>query len=232
MASLAPETTSAPPQLDCEAEPGVRYREFGYAHLRKFLSEEVSRAFLARLKSDLSAQGIGLERLKTAQPLLRQPAVELYGYHYPPLATFHWGMTPAIEQLINEPLIPTYAYFRLYRQGDICRVHGDRPACEHSLSLTLAYADEIAWPLEVAVARTDQPYARNDDAFSADDLARAVPMAAGDAVLYQGVHHHHGRTQPNPNRWSAHMFLHWVSRTGPYADAAFDGQVPPASIAF
>ena len=57
-------------------------------------------------------------------------------------------------------------------------------------------------------------------------------MAVGDAVLYQGVHHHHGRTTPNPNRWSAHLFLHWVERDGPYADHAFDQQALPAHVDF
>ena len=57
-----------------------------------------------------------------------------------------------------------------------------------------------------------------------------VAMMPGDAVLYQGVHHHHGRTTPNPNRWTAHVFLHWVSRGGAYAGEAFDKQVPPQRV--
>lgn len=215
-----------------EDEPGQSYRALGYAHLREFIPIEVAKGLLARLKLDLAAQGVGMERLMREQPLLRQPAAELYGYHYPPLATFHWGMTPAIERLVGETILPTYAYFRLYRAGDICRVHSDRPACEHSLSLTLDYADGIVWPLEVAPGRIDKPYARVDDAFGPEERAQALAMAAGDAVLYQGVHHHHGRTQPNPNQWSAHVFLHWVGRDGPYADAAFDGQRPPETITF
>jgi len=55
---------------------------------------------------------------------------------------------------------------------------------------------------------------------------RDVSMKPGDAVLYEGVHHRHGRTDPNPNRWSAHLFLHWVDRDGPYRDHAFDGRAP------
>ena len=44
----------------------------------------------------------------------------------------------------------------------------------------------------------------------------------GDAVLYRGIDLRHGRTQPNPNRWSAHLFLFWVERGGPFAQHAFD----------
>ena len=208
------------------------YRTSGYAHLPAFVPREICTALLARMKADLARQGVQLASLEQQGPLLRSRAPELYGHHYPLFASFLWGLTPAIEKLIGEALLPTYAYFRLYRAGDICRVHGDRPACEHSLSLTLAYSDELAWPLEVSARRVDQPYARADEQFAPEEAAGSVAMRAGDAVLYQGVHHHHGRTIPNPNRWSAHLFLHWVARNGPYADQAFDGQLPPAQVSF
>ena len=184
------------------------------------------------MKTDLVRQGVELASLEQQGPLLRSAAPELYGHHYPMFASFLWGMTPAVEQVTGLALLPTYAYFRLYRLGDICRVHGDRPACEHSLSLTLGYSDDIAWPLEVSPQRTEFPFARADEQFTAKEAAGSVAMQVGDAVLYQGVHHHHGRTTPNPNRWSAHLFLHWVASDGPYADQAFAGQPPPVGIDF
>ena len=208
------------------------YHGDGYAHLRDFLPQQVCTAVLARLKVDLSRQGISLSSIEQEGPLLRAKAPELYGHHYPMFTSFLWGMTPAIERLTGESLLPTYAYFRLYRKGDICRVHGDRPSCEHSLSLTLGYSDGVAWPLEVSGRLVSEPYARVDDAFAPDEPRTAIPMEVGDAVLYQGVHHHHGRTTPNPNRWSAHLFLHWVARHGPYSDHAFDKQPPPSSVDF
>lgn len=215
-----------------QAAASADYPRSGYRLLENFVPPEVARGFLARLKPDLARNGTSLDTLRKEQPLLRQPAAELYGYHYPPLATFHWGMTPAMEALVGEPLLPTYAYFRLYRQGDICRVHGDRYSCEHSLSLTMAYADDEPWPLEVGHDRIDEPYARAEDCWRDREGHTPVPMKTGDAVLYQGVHHHHGRTSPNPNRWSAHVFAHWVARDGPYAETAFDGHKPPEAINF
>ena len=208
----------------------ISYARDGYAHLARFIPREVATGFLARMQADLARQGVSFDKLMKPGPLLKQPAAEIYGYHYPPLAMFHWGMTPAIEALVGGALQPSYSYFRLYRQGDICRVHGDRMACEHSLSLTLAYSDERPWALDVSPVRTEKPYARSDDAFAVAERAQSVKMDAGDAVLYQGVHHHHGRTTPNPNAWSAHLFLHWVSRDGPYAAEAFDKQVPPDRV--
>ena len=206
------------------------YFENGYVSLSQFLPREVTIAFLARMKHDLAAQGLSLERFNQQGPLLRRPAAELYGHHYRPLANLHWGMTPAVTELVGKPLLPSYAYFRLYREGDICKVHGDRHACEHSLSLTLAYSDDKPWALEFSPVRIDKPYERADDQFRPEEQASSVAMEAGDAVLYQGVHHHHGRTTPNPNKWSAHAFLHWVDRDGPYADHAFDGQKVPATV--
>ena len=208
------------------------YRTRGYAHLPGFVPREVCTALLARMKVDLARQGVQLASLEQEGPLLRSRAPELYGHHYPMFASFLWGMTPAVANLVGEEVLPTYAYFRLYRKGDICRVHGDRQACEHSLSLTLGYSDDLAWPLEVSARRIDKPFARADERFEVDEAPGSVAMQAGDAVLYQGVHHHHGRTTPNPNSWSAHLFLHWVARDGPYSDQAFDGQVPPASVSF
>lgn len=208
------------------------YRTDGYRLLPQLVSPQVRMAILARMKIDLSRQGISFAQLQREGPLLKAKALELYGYHYPMFTSFLWGMTPAIEGHVGEPLLPTYCYFRIYKEGDICRVHGDRPSCEHSLSLTLAYSDGRVWPLEVGKRPIENPYERADETFVKEDLPVAVPMEAGDAVLYQGVHRHHGRTTPNPNRWSAHLFLHWVARNGPFADHAFDGQPPPAAVDF
>jgi hypothetical protein len=57
-------------------------------------------------------------------------------------------------------------------------------------------------------------------------------MNVGDAVLYKGVHHRHARVSPNPNGWSAHLFLHWVERDGEFAQHAFDGQMKPGPTNF
>ena len=212
------------------AEVAETYRANGYAPLPGLIPREVATGFLGRLKSELERQHISFSQILQPSPLLRAPAAEVTSNQYAPLAGFLWGMTPAIARLTGEDLLPTYAYFRLYRQGDICRVHCDRYACEHSLSLTLAYADDLPWALEVATTRDDHPRQRADERFAAHEAPESVAMQPGDAVLYQGVHHHHGRTTPNPNHWSAHLFLHWVSRAGPYGAEAFDKQVPPQRV--
>src|SRR3546814_1661396 len=96
--------------------------------------------------------------------------------------------------------LPSYDYFRIYRKDDICRVHSDRPSCEHSVSLTLAYSDDLPWPLEVGSVRVDGEGPCFED--FGDEPFSAIEMKPGDAVLYRGIDLRHGRTQPNPNHWS------------------------------
>ena len=145
----------------------------------------------------------------------------MYGHVYPPMLYFLWALTPRVAQVAGCDLLPTYCYFRIYQQGDTCRVHGDRPACEHSLSLTVTLSDDKPWALSVETDRMAEPNARVDDDFGGSRFGSAA-MLEGDAVMYQGVHHRHGRLDPNPNAWSAHLFLHWVDAAGPYAEQAFD----------
>lgn len=206
------------------------YHGDGYAHLQGLVPQEVARAFMAGLRQDMGPGVIALSGVKDHVNLLTRPAFEVYGFHYKPMLFFLWGLTPIISELVGRALLPTYDYFRIYRQGDICRVHSDRYSCEHSLSLTLAYSDEKPWALELGKARVD-PSAKVDESFGADAFS-SIAMRVGDAVLYQGVHHRHGRTTPNPNGWSAHLFLHWVDGDGPYRDQAFDARGAPQKVDF
>jgi hypothetical protein len=202
------------------------YWSDGYLALQSFLPDEVGRAFLAKLKADLVQARVPFDLLKQESHLLRQKAIEVYGGHYPPMITFLWGMTPAVAAHIGRRLRPTYCYFRVYREGDICRIHSDRYACEHSLSLLLAASDNRPWSLEVGAWHIDNPRQRADADFGEEPFA-SLPMRPGDAVLYQGVHRAHGRMTPNPNRWSAHLFLHWVDEEGAYAEEGFERQAIP-----
>ena len=206
------------------------YRRDGYALVRNMVPRGVARALVARLKADLPSGPLPRQD-QTPTPILNRPAFEIYGNTYPPMQAFLWALTPAMEMVTGHKLIPTYDYFRIYREGDICRVHRDRPACEHSLSLTLDYSDDVPWPLEVGRAGERGPQDIFTDDFG-DETSTAMAMEVGDAVAYRGVEHRHGRTTPNPNAWSAHLFLHWVDPDGPFADQAYDGAGEPKPVNF
>ena len=195
------------------------YRESGYVLLEHFFPPLVLSVFHGKLQADLNLKGN--PEFVSRTPLLTKPALEVYSRQYVPMATFHWGLTPAVTEIAGCELIPTYAYFRVYQQGDVCLVHSDREACEHSLSLMVELSDNVPWALCVGKKKLAAPEPTNGFDFG-DQAFSELPMHAGDAVMYRGVEHHHGRITPNPNRWSAHLFMHWVDASGPYADHAFD----------
>jgi hypothetical protein len=196
------------------------YAAQGYALAPGIIPPEVARAMLKRLHTDLERSGTPVSRLGRSSAILQREAYELSGAQYPPIATFLWGLTPGMSEITGVDLLPTYAYFRLYRKGDVCFVHEDRPACEHSLSLTLDYSDGIRWPLEIASGASKSTDRIQHD-FGATPY-RSLAMEPGDGVAYRGTEHRHGRTTPNPNGWSAHLFLHWIDPNGPHAAEAFD----------
>jgi len=199
-----------------------RYDKDGYAAVPRLITPSVANAFLRQLITDMEARGTPLTAQKNGSALLRRDAIEVYGFHYPPMLGLLWGLTPFVATAIGRDLLPAYSYFRIYQEGDICRVHSDRPSCEHSLSLTLDYSDGVAWDLEIGTDHIAVPKPVVEDDFGSAGFA-SVSMEPGDGVLYQGVHRRHGRITPNPNAWSAHLFLHWVERGGPNAAFAFDG---------
>lgn len=195
------------------------YRGNGYAELPRLFPPVVLGVFHARMQKRLNLSNSSAFVSRT--PLLTKPALQVYSAQYPPMAAFHWGLTPVAAEIAGCELVPTYAFFRVYQQGDVCLVHSDRPACEHSLSLTVELADNLPWALCVERKRIDDPTPSSDPDSGGEEFT-AVPMVAGDAVMYRGVNHRHGRFEPNPNRWSAHLFLHWVDAAGPYAEQGFD----------
>ena len=196
------------------------YREKGYATIRGLIPPEVASNLMDRLRTDLVGAGKTFESFAQSQPLSRYQTVDISGHFYRPLTTFLWGLTPIIGELTGADVLPSYDYFRIYQKGDICRVHSDRPSCEHSVSLTLAYSDGLPWPLQVGSKRVEreEPCVEN----FGDEPFFSIEMLPGDAVLYRGIDLRHGRTEPNPNRWSAHLFLFWVERGGQFEQHAFD----------
>lgn len=195
------------------------YQADGYARVERLVPSEVAQALLNQYWRDLLDGKVPVNFKQN--PLLSKPAMELHGSKSPAVTTFLWGLTPIVSELCRCDLLPAYAFFRLYQNGDTLRVHKDRHACEHSLSLTLGYSEDEPWAFDIG--HDDAP----PDAAHAEDFGSepysTITMTPGDAVLYRGTQRRHGRLSPNPNKWSAHLFLHWVDRNGPYRNHAFEG---------
>lgn len=192
----------------------------GFAHLRELIPPEVARAFIGRLKEATGGRPIPLSRPQHFPAVLKSPAFDVSSDLFKPMEFFLWGLTPTMSELIGRELLPSYTYFRIYPKGHVCRIHSDRPSSEFGLSLTLDYSDDKVWDLQLGKERIDSLYPLSDDFGSMD--YESIAMQVGDAVLYQGSHYAHGRMEPNPNAWSAHVFLFFVDRDGPYRQHAFD----------
>lgn len=192
----------------------------GYAHIRQLVPEEVARAFLFKLKEATGGRPIPLSQPQPYAAVLKRPAFDVGMDLFKPMQFLLWGLTPMMSELVGKDLLPSYTYFRIYLKGQVCRIHSDRPSSEYGLSMTIEYSDDKVWDLQIGKERIESLYPLADD-FGSDPYD-SIGMNVGDAVLYQGSHYAHGRMDPNPNRWSAHLFLFFVDRNGPYAEHAFD----------
>lgn len=206
------------------------YYGTGYAHLEGLTPAPVAHEFLAQLRDDIAHAGFPIQKLVRTAPPLPRPTLQVYGYEHKPLLNFLWGLTPSMCELTQCDLLPSFCYFRAYQAGDVLRVHSDRNSCEHSLSLTLGYSDDKPWAFEISPERIEKAQSIADD-FGGKPYS-TIMMQPGDAVLYQGVNYRHGRMTSNPNRWSAHIFLHWVDSKGPFKDLAFDGRRAETQLDF
>lgn len=210
------------------------YQAQGYAPIRQVIPPEVAAVFLSITQK---AMGDGREaqaRFASNAGPLNKAAYDVYSRDYPAALTFLWALTPFVERATGKSLLPTYSYFRVYPKGGVCKVHSDRPACEHSMSLTLGSSDGRKWPFAIGRRRLSDEEIQAGEVrrdFGKDEYS-TIDMKPGDGVLYQGVHYRHGRLAPNPNGWSAHIFLHWVDRNGPFKEHAFDKRALPPAASF
>lgn len=122
---------------------------------------------------------------------------------------------PLVAAIAGRPLLPSYSYWRLYRNGNALIRHTDRAACEISLTLPI-HADpaEPGWPI----------WMRD---LAGQEEAVAIPL--GSAALYRGDRVEHWR-EPFGGSVQYQVFLHYVVAGGAFEDYADDAQ-PVAAIA-
>jgi len=121
--------------------------------------------------------------------------------------TLHERLWPVIEQITGEELMPTYAYARLYSNGDVLEKHTDRPACEVSITIQLGRSHHYAWPIYMGGQRFD--------------------LAEGDGVIYPGcdVEHWRDKCDGPEGYYAGQVFLHFVRKHGEYAEEVGDSTI-------
>ena len=126
-------------------------------------------------------------------------------YNFKPFLELLCQKTPEVSALIEETVLPTYTYARIYKNGEILARHRDRPACE--ISLTVHIGGDSDWDISI-----QKP--------SGEDAT--LNLSIGDAMLYLGCAADHWRSTPFSGQNYSQVFLHYVRSNGPCAWAYFD----------
>lgn len=125
-----------------------------------------------------------------------------------PAQVFLGSLTAKMSVLVGRELLPSFSFWRIYRQGDVLNRHKDRNACEVSVTISLMPSDEDGgiWPIDV----TDL-----------QGRSHSIKLPLGSGLLYQGTEVDHWR---DPLTISEHyqMFLHYVVADGPFAALIHD----------
>lgn len=106
--------------------------------------------------------------------------------------------------LMEEPMLPTYSYARLYSYGETLEKHTDRPACE--VSVTLNLGGDKDW--EIFFTKPDGQEV-------------SVILKPSQAVVYLGCKSIHWREKFEGTEY-AQVFLHYVRAKGENAIYYFD----------
>jgi hypothetical protein len=125
-------------------------------------------------------------------------------YNFKPFLELLCEKTPEVSSLIQETVLPTYCYARIYKGPEVLVRHRDRPACE--VSLTLHLGGDVEWPIFI-----QKP----------DGTEISVLLNPGDAMLYLGCIADHWREQYTGVEY-AQVFMHYVRSNGPNSWAYFD----------
>lgn len=112
---------------------------------------------------------------------------------------------PIVEEATGKRLHPTYAYCRLYQQGDVLPPHKDRLSCEVSVTLCLGH--------DIAELQKHQP----DYAWPIFLNGTSIACRPGDMIIYKGCEVEHWR-EAFEGTQHGQVFLHYVDQNESYAD--------------
>ena len=123
-------------------------------------------------------------------------------YKHPIMMYVQFLLQKEIEKITGLNLLPTYNYFRIYRNGSILEAHKDRPACEVSATMLIGKNYSPTWALHVGEGAT----------------SRAIVQDVGDFTIYRGCELNHWREtwETDADNYHIQLFVHFVDADGPY----------------
>lgn len=126
-------------------------------------------------------------------------------YNYEPSLKLLHEKAGDLSEFLQKPVLPTYAYSRIYAKGEVLKKHTDRLSCEISVSVNLDSDKE--WPLYI---------------YDSDGAPHEINLGPGDAVAFLGCFQTHWRLEYTGN-YCSQVFLHYVREDGSAAQYANDG---------
>ena len=150
-----------------------------------------------------------------------QQAPETYS-HYGDIAmeTLLLAVLPKMEKETGLSLYPTYAYARIYKNGDILHRHKDRFSCEISTTMNLG-GDK--WPIYIEPNPKLGKQEKNGYVSEYTEGVK-VELKPGDMLVYKGNICEHWRDQFEGEN-CAQVFLHYNNqKTKGSKENLFDGR--------
>jgi hypothetical protein len=112
--------------------------------------------------------------------------------------------TQEVSSILEETVLPTYAYARVYKNGSVLDRHVDRDACE--ISITVHLGGDKSYPIFIKTPNGEE---------------RSVELNPGDAMMYLGIVAEHWRESYTGENY-CQVFLHYVRSRGECMYTYFD----------
>jgi hypothetical protein len=180
------------------------FSEVGYLHVSELFDEETITLVSGYFENKLARGEVEIKN-----GFISDHEATGIGYYADPLVeTLLKKATPFVSKTVGENLLPTYSFFRVYRPGEKLTKHTDRPSCEISVTVSVAYAGE---PNKIYM----QAEGKKESAFT---------LNPGDGVIYKGCDTTHWREPLKEGQLVVQFMLHYVKQNGPNAHFIFDGR--------
>jgi hypothetical protein len=169
--------------------------ENNFLFLSNFISQEQTKLLQSKFNQLKNGECVRDDQVPNS------PAI----YNFKPCLELLCQYTHIISDLIGEPVLPTYTYARIYKNGATLARHRDRPACE--ISLTVHIGGDAKWNIGIQKPSSEEVI---------------LNLNSGDAMLYLGCNADHWRSEPFTGQNYIQVFLHYVRSNGINFWAYFD----------
>lgn len=174
------------------------FEKNGYVFVKEFLEENtvsvISQYFENKIK-----RGEWL-------PCEKDSTSKFANYADPLVEVFLKVCQPVVERVCGKLLYPTYSYSRIYQAGESLLPHIDRPSCEISATVSIAYKGDIP-PIWMQYL---------------DNEPSRYFLSPGDAVIYKGCEVMHWRRPLKDDQLIVQFMLHYVDVDGINKEHKFD----------